>query len=285
MKTVVIGDAIVDLYVFGKINRMSPEDSNVPVVDTIGEEYRPGGCLNTASNLRSLFTGSEEVFTHSIMSVFTARLMHERGVKTCDPIFQDDTSPSTYELIKTRIINVEDRAQLLRVDNRMRFHNIDIEIYQSVFSSEIFNECDILVVSDYNKGLITRGFIEHINKFKGQVFVDTKQKDLLMWSGIKNCVIKINHREFDQSVNWWNVPQLIITRGSEGAELLNNGNVEERFPTELIENADVVGCGDAFLAGLVSSYAKSGDLYRAIKFANLVAGLNAKQQGTATVKI
>jgi len=290
MKILVCGDAILDRYVTGKINRMSPEDLSIPILDVQSEEYRLGGCLNAAANIKSLSRSELEVHVSSVFSLFTKSLLKDRGITGAASLSlsttkREEFTKSEYEIIKTRLINVETNKQMMRVDNRLKYHDLDIDSYHSRFEIEQFKEFDAIVVSDYNKGLINKSVIQELEKFKGPVFVDTKKPDLLIWNGIKKCILKINDKELRTSKNWTKLPQIIVTRGEKGAELLHYGEVQEIFHTKSVKNPEVTGAGDVFLSGLVVDYLKNQDLHSAIKFANMCANLSVKQQGTTEVRI
>ena len=109
MKILVIGDAILDKYIWGAIRRQSPEDATVPVVDFVDQEYRLGGCLNVAANVKSLSKRGVEVFVSSIMSDYTGNLLKEKKISYDEIVLKtkEEKKPHERELIKTRIVNSE----------------------------------------------------------------------------------------------------------------------------------------------------------------------------------
>ena len=154
MKILVIGDAILDHYIYGTSNRMSPEDKTIPVYDAGHEEVRLGGCLNVAANIKSI-TAKEndvEVYLLSVFSEFTGEMLRQREIITdisCISEWHKEgrLSPSHAELIKTRLIDQKTQKQFVRIDNRLRYKSQDIEVFESTLAS-ITDTFDAIVVSD-----------------------------------------------------------------------------------------------------------------------------------------
>jgi bifunctional ADP-heptose synthase (sugar kinase/adenylyltransferase) len=280
-KILVIGDAILDRYVYGTVNRQSPEDASVPVLDLESEEYRLGGCLNVAANLKSL-DPRNDVHLSSVFSRFTGRMLFERSIQADSSCMflgtrTGDLEPSKFELIKTRVVDKQTGKQLVRIDNRLKYDDRDVSVYNCCIG--LLNSFDAVVISDYSKGLVGPKVIEALSEYKGLVFVDTKNKDLSPW---KNCIVKINDEEFEKSEGWADNQNFVVTQGAKGAFIPNPGIFVE--PEESVEGADVVGAGDVFLAGLVTNYLETKNLLDAVKFANKVAGVSVKKQGTSEVR-
>lgn len=281
MKILVVGDAILDHYIYGSVSRQSPEDITIPVVDVEREEYRLGGCLNVAANIRSISPGAD-VSLSSVFSRFTGNILEKKGILSDISCVMDERSaavlkPSPRELVKTRVVRSNGK-HVVRIDNKLRYDDADVELYRSTFPANL-NNYDAIVVSDYNKGLVNGFTLQKLKDYKGEVFVDTKQKDLSPW---KNFIVKINQKEYREAENWHDLKRLIVTMGEDGAFLSDPGMW---FHGEKIESPDVIGAGDVFLAGLVVSYMENKDLHKAINFANTVAAISVKQQGTAEVKL
>lgn len=293
IKVLVVGDAILDHYVFGEVNRQSPEDETIPVIDIEKEEYRLGGCLNVASNIRSLsFSWNKkdknfDISLSSVFSPFTGKIIEGNGIRadsSCITLENrlGDVLPSSDELIKTRVINKKTEKQLIRIDNRKKYREQDIELYKSVLGSH-FNGYDAVVVSDYCKGLVNGHTINLLEKYEGQVFIDTKQHDLSLWSKIPNCIVKVNDNEYYLSEKSNTLKQLIVTCGDSGADLYENGNFVKKYLTKSVKDPEVTGAGDVFLAGLVVKYMRTKDMEESIKFANDVATESVKKKGTTQV--
>lgn len=294
MKIFVIGDAILDRYVYGSVNRPSPEDASVSVLDLEREEYCLGGCLNVAANIVSVgkpLIKGLEVHLASVFSKYTGDILQGKGILSDDACILKESQngilqPSTRELVKTRFIDVGSQKQLLRVDNRLKYLESDINLYKDCFGT--VKEFDAIVISDYCKGLVDEWVLDKVKNFSGPIFIDTKKKDLSFWSCLKKPIVKINEEEFLNCTNKKVGYGVIVTMGPAGASyyhgksLLELG-IGEHYATKKIENPDVIGAGDSFLAGLVVKYMESGSISEAIRFANRVAAASVSQSGTVQV--
>jgi D-beta-D-heptose 7-phosphate kinase/D-beta-D-heptose 1-phosphate adenosyltransferase len=283
MKIQVVGDAILDHYLYGTITRQSPEDPTIPVVDITNEEYRLGGCLNVAANLKSLSKKEEfEVSVLAPTSKFTNALLMLKHISCPVPTFKnkDVSNPAPEELVKTRIVNSKTKKQLIRLDVNKEYKN-----KANFYKHKSFTFYDAVVVSDYCKGFVTPELINHLKKYKGMVFVDTKNPNLGLWKNVPQCIVKINSKEFSKASGYESLKNLIITKGPDGADHYENGKLINSFPTETVENAEVTGAGDVFLAGLSISYLRHQSLHSAVVFANICAGLSVRKQGTAEVHL
>lgn len=308
MKVLVIGDAILDRYTYGRIHRQSPEDQSISILDVEKREYRLGGCMNVAANIRSISMpnwniknnpdNQFEVHLSSIFSRFTGRMLYGKGILCDDSNMMDeqragDVGPCSRELTKTRIINLDTGKQLIRIDNRLRYSDQDIELYKSVLSN-ISDDFDAVVVSDYAKGLVNGHTLEKLKNYHGPVFVDSKNPNLAFWDDIPNCIIKMNRKEYDKRIS---DPKntYIVTDGDKGAVLFYywGENTSSGLPFDMIlvpsetqvDSPDVVGAGDVFLAGFVVKYLRTQDIQESIKFANKAAAKSVQQQGTTEVTL
>jgi len=301
MKVLVIGDAIVDKYLYGKVNRQSPEDASVSVFDESREEYRLGGCMNVAANIRSISYPARrekgmrhfEVQLSSVFSKFTGNMLFNKGI-LCDSsnMIEEDRAgklePCKAELIKTRVVDESTQKQLIRIDNREKYSNKNIELYKESLGP-INNDLDAVVVSDYNKGLVNGFTLEKLKNYTGQVFVDSKNPDLSFWEELPNCIVKVNDKEYKKSTGGEQLRYLIVTNGSKGATLYDNSDPPKttttHCPTNAVENGEVTGAGDVWLAGFVVDYMRNKNLLSAMDFANMCAGKSVKQHGTTEVRL
>ncbi len=282
MKVLVIGDGITDHYLFGSINRQSPEDSSIPVVDIEREEYRLGGCLNVAANIKSL-APDFEVHVSAIIFEILRDTLKSCGVirKACyllpDPYFT---------LTKTRVVNLGNNKQVVRLDTGKTFDSNIIEEYMILFNCISFYEYDCIIVSDYMKGTITEKVIKKLENVKLPIFVDTKNPNLKIWDNMYDCILKINQDEKERAITWPKKCKVIMTKGAEGAVILGSTKtIYTDCPTSPVENPEVTGCGDVFMAGLVCNYMLTKSLIDAILFANKAGRINATKIGTAQVSI
>jgi D-beta-D-heptose 7-phosphate kinase/D-beta-D-heptose 1-phosphate adenosyltransferase len=157
-KIFLIGDSCIDEYIFGAVERLSPE-APIPILHQKSVDIRQGMALNVKLNLEAL------------------------GCKV-------DFETNKERIIKRRYIDNKSGYQLLRVDEEPEV------LPWNGLIPENLNDMDAVVVSDYNKGFLTYELIESlISKFNGPIFVDTKKTDL---SRFKNCYLKINELEYNR---------------------------------------------------------------------------------------
>lgn len=286
MKILIIGDGIIDKYTFGNINRMSPEDETVPVVDMSESEYRLGGAYNVAANIKALSPASE-VFVSTIMSNYTQSQLKSKGISTKELKKSNEmlalTSPSNGELVKERIVNLKTRKQIVRIDNRQRFTEKEVQNWKITFPF-ILKEYDAIVISDYNKGIVDEFILNLLAHYKGTVFIDSKKHDLSLFSKIENCVVKINAHEAAKASNENKLKNLIVTHGKEGCTLYSKGTLVKNYTTLQVEdNAEVTGAGDVFLSAFAVRYMETYDFDESISFANKAAMISVLCFGTSVV--
>lgn len=226
-----IGDSCQDVYQYGVVDRMSPE-APVPVFLPMDEDKRPGMAANVQTNLKAL--GLDVQFI------------------------------TGQESIKTRLIDSRSKQQIVRIDN-------DIKNEPLEFTQPIPQVYHAIVISDYNKGLITYELVEQLRKeFPGPIFIDTKKQDLQRFNG---CIVKINEVEYKARHSDCN--NMIVTLGKEGA-LYNH----MMYPAPEIEIADVCGAGDTFLSALAYEYlCTDGNIEQAIQFAIRASSVTVQHTG------
>ena len=225
-----IGDDCLDVYQYGTVDRISPE-APVPVFKYSHKEERGGMARNVKANLEQL------------------------GVNV--NYLCGDTS------IKTRLIDIRSKQQIVRIDNDNTSQPITID-------TAIPQTYDAIVISDYDKGAVTYELIEDIRKdFNGPIFVDTKKTDLARLNG---CVVKINQLEFSKVKS--TCPGMIVTLGPAGASWDS-----EIFPAPIVEVSDVCGAGDTFLAALTYWYVSSNNMEQAVKFAISASAVTVQHLG------
>lgn len=233
-----IGDVCVDKYVFGSINRLSPE-APVPVFVPQTELEKPGMAANVRENLQALDC--------------TVELL---------------TLPGS---VKTRFIDSKSGQHIMRLDQDAHSKPLELETKIPPLYSAI-------VVSDYNKGCVSYELLhEIIDQSTCPVFIDTKKTDLQQFDK-PNVFIKINEHERNQAHTAGS--NIIVTLGGRGTTYL-----DEYFPSDPVQVADVCGAGDTFLSALVFEYLNTNSIQQAIKFANLAAGITVKHVGVYAPKL
>ena len=218
MKVLVIGDVIIDKYIYGTSQRLSPE-APVPIVKHLHEVETLGGAGLVYKNLKSL------------------------GV---DVTLFETEQPSS---IKTRVIC--DGHYVTRIDDDK---HADSTLVLETIELQDFSEYEYVILSDYNKGVLDESLeiIKHINRFNCKIIVDPKEhanhyKDA--W------LVKPNNSEFTKfGFNDWH--SNIITTNAGGNVIATIDNVDYDIPVEDVEVSDVTGAGDCFLAAFVYGLTK-----------------------------
>lgn len=233
MRILLIGESCIDEYHYGTCTRISPE-APVPVFDFISQSQKQGMAYNVKQNLESF--GS---------------------------IVDFRTNHST-ELIKRRFIDVKSKQQLMRED-------IGKQVQPASFSF-LSKDYDAIVISDYDKGLITEEFITYIcNNFDGLKFVDTKKTNL---SCFKNCIIKYNDTEAVHITKHGVECKEIVTKGKIGA--VWNRTL---YPAPEVELHDVTGAGDVFLSALACIYTCTLNMDESIQKSVILASKSVEHHG------
>ena len=290
----VIGDIMVDHYLWGKSDRISPE-APVPVVEVVKEEDRLGGAGNVVNNLLAL---NKEVMVLGVVGKSYKRLFRLLdGVKK-DTLFID---PLRESIIKSRVI--VNNQQVIRYDKESRA-NISKEFEDKILNAlekEIDN-IELILLSDYAKGVLTptltQNIIELSNRYNKKLIVDPK-KDFKKYKN--SWMLKPNKKELSIAANMeinseeelieagWrvkrelNLKYLLVTLSNEGMALFGKEYI--KIPTIAKEVFDVTGAGDTTLAALGYFLASSDNLEEAMHFANAAAAVVVGKVGSATATI
>lgn len=298
----VIGDLMLDHFIFGDIDRISPE-APVPVLLAKNDTMVPGGAGNVATNLAAL--GVKPILFAVVgRDEAASKLMNElkkRGVSVAG-IITDPNRPTTQ---KTRV--VARGQQLVRID-REKNDYVDQVIEKKILAvfAKFIRNVDGVAISDYAKGVITENLVSKIialaDKYQKPVVVDTKPKHASFFSvkvgadlNKKNfTLIKTNHKEAvgithidDIKIAGQNIQKMmncdvLITRGAEGMSLFVDDD-HLHLPAQAREVYDVVGAGDTVVAALLPALASGATLKEATIIANHAAGVVVGKTGTATV--
>jgi rfaE bifunctional protein kinase chain/domain len=291
-RVLVVGDAMLDRYWFGAVERISPE-APVPVVRISREEERPGGAANVAMNVKVLGAACTllTVVGNDAAGRRLCELLGEHGVST---VAGTDAQLNT--VVKLRVIGRS--QQLLRID----FENQpDHEVLQLMLADyeRLLPEHDVVLLSDYGKGGLTHvaRMIELARQADKPVLVDPKGGDFSRYAGA--TAITPNRSELAQVVGQWHgeddllqraeglrrrldVQALLVTRSEEGISLFD-AEGHFRLPTEAREVFDVTGAGDTVIGTLAALLACGLPMRGAAALANRAAGIVVSRFGTAAV--
>jgi D-beta-D-heptose 7-phosphate kinase/D-beta-D-heptose 1-phosphate adenosyltransferase len=166
--------------------------------------------------------------------------------------------------VKTRLIDERSKQQIVRIDR-------DVQSTPITFDTDIPDMYDAIVISDYNKGTVSYKLIEELIALSIPVFIDTKKSDLERFQG---AWVKINELEHSKIKS--ECSGLIVTRGSRGASAIHHSIDVSSHSVEVV---DVTGAGDTFLAALTYQYLDTGDIEKAIRFANLASAVTVQHSG------
>lgn len=291
-RILVVGDAMLDRYLFGEVDRISPE-APVPVVRVTREEERLGGAANVALNVKSL--GPHATLITVVGDDEPARRLQQLlGACGVESILGRD--PKLYTCVKLRVIG---RAQqLVRVD----FENLpDHEVLADMLADfeRVVAAHDAVLFSDYGKGGLAHipRMIELARAAGKPVLVDPKGSDYSRYAGA--TVITPNKAELAQVVGAWSseeqlsekarmlrqscrIGAVLLTRSEEGMSLFDDAG-DLRVPAQAREVFDVTGAGDTVIAALAAMLATGMGLREAMEVANRAGGIVVGKFGTATV--
>jgi rfaE bifunctional protein kinase chain/domain len=292
----VIGDAMLDVYLRGDVERISPE-APVPVVRVRERRYALGGAANVAQNVAAIGAACDLVAAigsdaggETLKSMLASIEADARALVTVG-------RPTT---TKTRI--VARAQQVVRVDEE---EDVDLQgseverLLRAVHTA--VDEADAVVLEDYNKGvLIARVIQEATSRARGRnipVVVDPKYKNFFHYRGA--TIFKPNRRELEaalgaavdldhpdtlpETLRRLGVEHLLLTLGERGMALISPEGEILRVPTVAREVYDVVGAGDTVTAYLAAVLAAGGSAVEAAVIANYAAGVEVGKLGAATV--
>ncbi len=298
-RVLIVGDLIMDHFIWGDVSRISPE-APVPVVDVKSESILLGGSANVVNNIHNLggncvVTGivGDDSDGKSLRKSLSGKKISTRG------IIVDPERPTT---IKTRII--AHSQQVVRFDREKR-EKIDGTTLEKVlrFIKRAVKTVDLVIISDYAKGLISPGLVEEITTLAAKsnipVVVDPKVEHFGYYKDV--TVITPNNLEASRSsgveisddhslhlagetlLKRTGAEALLITRGEHGMSLFEKDGDRTHIPTVAQEVYDVSGAGDTVIGVLGLALASGASFREAAVLANFAAGIVVGKVGTATV--
>jgi rfaE bifunctional protein kinase chain/domain len=304
-KILVVGDVVLDFYLFGQINRISAE-APVPIVDIEEEEYRLGGAANVALNLvglgakTSLLTmiGEDESGKKVI------QLLKENGIKTNHVLTAKNRTTS----LKTRIF--DDERQVVRFDkeddsdlNKEQEQEL-LDEFTAIVKKEKY---DAVILQDYNKGVLTKKIIRQIllltTKLNIPVIVDPKEYNFFEYQQID--LFKPNLKELADALKIKIDPKninslrkaaeelkrknrfdnLMLTLGANGIFIYQSNGESFIVPAKAIKTADVSGAGDTVVSIAALGLANKWPLKKVAQSANLMAGKVCRKVGVSPITL
>jgi len=299
-RTLVVGDVMLDHYIWGQVSRISPE-APVPVVNVTRENLLLGGSTNVVNNIHALGAGVSVcgVIGNDDAGRQLVHMLREQGIRT-DGLIVEHNRPTT---IKTRII--AHSQQVVRFDREAK-SSIEKETHQQIYAyvkQQVLDGLDAIVLSDYCKGVVTQGLVRDIvalaKKHKVIVSVDPKISHFGIYSGVTILTPNTKEASLGSKIDIEDEKSLIragkqllgrlkctavlITRGEHGMSLFERGKITH-IPTNAREVFDVTGAGDTVISVLTLAMAAGASLGDAARLSNFAAGIVVGIIGTATVK-
>ena len=297
-KIIVVGDIMLDKYIWGDVTRISPE-APVPVVSVQAESYAPGGAANVANNIAALGSSSYMVgiIGKDLANEILLKEIKRRNIKT-DGIIVDEKKPT---IQKIRVIG--QHQQLLRVDyEKKEYLNKETEEIILKFIMKKIKETDGVIVSDYAKGVVTKKLMENIIKLckenRKTIVIDPKPQHKKLYKDVTlitpNCKeasemagIEPSSEENVAKIGKKILKELkapvIITRGEKGMTLFETNGKITSIPTKAKEVYDVTGAGDTVVATAILALTCGATLAQAATIANHAAGVVVGKVGTSTL--
>ncbi len=301
LKVLIIGDVMLDEYIWGDVDRISPE-APVPVVDIHHRTWAPGGAANAAANIQSL--GGKAMLCGVTGADYQGDKLREL-LQDCQVGFDGLVSiqgrPTS---TKTRII--ARGQQMVRVDSESRKPlTRESEGPLVDFVESAIEQHDACILSDYNKGVLSERLsqfaIRAARNANKPVVVDPKGVDYKKYRNA--TVIKPNTSEVEEAIgrpveneedlllagqkilDVVGQSALLVTRGAGGMTLFQHGHIEQHIPTMARTVYDVTGAGDTVVSALAMALASGADLLNGAHLANHAAGVVVGKVGTATVTL
>lgn len=293
-RIVVVGDIILDSYIQGDANRISPE-APIQVLDVNEERNALGGAANVAANLKNLGARVEMggVLGEDHNGAVLQAIFASMGIGTSS-VVSDPGRPTTH---KTRVL--AHNQQLVRIDREVR-ENLSVELEERLIEAltPLLEEADAVVLSDYAKGVLSGRTIQIIVECAGEkVLVDPKGRDFNRYKGCR--LITPNRREAEEATGVLlrdkdnlrraaeilfervGVREVVITLGGDGIFYSNGPGDHCIIPAESRSVYDVTGAGDTVISLLAFGHAAGIGLDDAVRIANAGAGIVVGKLGVA----
>jgi D-glycero-beta-D-manno-heptose-7-phosphate kinase len=302
-KIFIIGDVMLDKYILGEVTRVSPE-APVQVFEILNSQYKLGGAANVSHNIKSL--GAYPLLIGVIGSDEDSKVFKEvmsQNDQDTSGLISENSRPTT---AKTRVI--ADSHHLLRIDSESK-DDITKETEDKIMEvlSNNAGDIDIIILQDYNKGVLTQNLIKSITEFaRGKdikILVDPKFYNFFEYKHA--YVFKPNKKEFEQAIgkkisnendllkyseelmDKLNCRYLVLTLGEQGMMLVEKENDKisiERISTKARSVADVSGAGDTVISTIAVCLAGGASIVDAVTIANNAAGIVVEEVGIVPIE-
>lgn len=302
-RILVIGDLLLDIYMKGQSTRLCPE-APVPVVDVQERTVLPGGAANAVCNLRAL--GAAVVFCSVIGNDAEGdealQLMESMHIDAKN-ILRSDTRKT---ITKTRIVSGGQVITRIDHGSESPVHD-DITAQLARMLEEVFPSCDAVVISDYDKGVVTEGLVDALIALQIQhkTFIAVDSKRLGLFARLSPSYAKPNYDEAlkllslppvherqeqirasaDALFERVRAPLISVTLDRDGSIMIENGKVTGVFPAPWVQKPFVAGAGDSFISAFVLSHICTGRHDVSAEIATAAASIAIRKEGTATCSL
>lgn len=297
IKVLVVGDVMLDRYWWGNVSRISPE-APVPVVNLKKTSLVAGGAANVAANIKGL---GAETFLIGAMGFdeeadLFIKVLNDLKISS-ENILKIENRPTT---IKTRVVANNQHVVRIDQENSLFLENNQENVLFEKFG-KLISEVDVVVLSDYAKGVLTENVIARLItksvKCNKPVIVDPKGKDYRKYKDAtlitpnQSEAFQATGIEYNDSIDsvgkkllYENgIDSVLITRGENGMSLYQKESEPAHFKASARKVYDVTGAGDTVIATLAVTFGTTGDLLISSDLANSAAGLVVEEVGTTTV--
>jgi D-glycero-beta-D-manno-heptose-7-phosphate kinase len=294
-RLLVVGDLMLDQFIWGRVERISPE-APVPVVQVTGESFHLGGAANVVHNIRALGGHATAcgVVGRDAAGRRLLRELRRIGAGTAGVT----TAGGAVTVRKTRII--AHSQQVVRFDREQPDHGGQAGARLCRFLQRHAAHFDAVVVSDYGKGVIGAEVLAALRACPGlRLVVDPKQPNFARYRGITLATPNVLEAAAAAGVDIrtgadlraagrrllerWQAEAILVTRGEQGMSLFTRGGAVRHFPTAARQVFDVTGAGDTVVATCALALAAGARMEEAAFLANHAAGVVVGKLGTATV--
>jgi D-beta-D-heptose 7-phosphate kinase/D-beta-D-heptose 1-phosphate adenosyltransferase len=299
VRVLVVGDLMLDQFIWGRVDRISPE-APVPVVQFVSEDFRLGGAANVVSNVRAL--GAPTIACGVVGADPGGRRVLALLKQVHASVAGVVASARVGTIWKTRII--AHQQQVVRIDRDQPSARL-VATAASLRSRlpRLLGRTDVVIVSDYGKGMITAGLLDALARARMrhgfQLVVDPKKPNFANYRGATLITPNLAEAAAASGVaiedasgleeagavllERWQAEGVLITRGEHGMSLFTRGEHVRHFPTVARHVYDVAGAGDTVTAACALALGAGASFAEAAVLANHAAGIVVGEVGTATV--
>ena len=290
IKVLIIGDFMLDEYLYGISNRISPE-APVPIVKTVEKKYCAGGSGNVGINVHSL--GARPILIGAIGK--------DKASKELINIFKNNNlicSENISTTTKKRIFINNKQNMRLDNDSSMNDNSIFVQLCKKI--DDNIKKCNIIILSDYNKGILSNKLCQYViksaKKLNIPVVVDPKKKSLNSYKGSTIITPNLNEAKLISGLNYlsdfiqffqkqivrFKIDYVVLKLGKNGMVLIKKDSYK-KFDGIKVKNPDVTGAGDTVIAALSLMFSMNNTIDDCVRYSNIAASKVVEKCETASL--